>query len=170
MDTTNGKSLKDKNIKDKKPVTLFNKVERFNEKECKASPVASRTRQGCRNKYAQEAVEQMPPPPPPPVIKEPELTFEMLHEDDSTDDESFDENTVFKKRPPPPSWSFAHNRKSFVLKQEFTPSDYVDCFFSVQPMTPDLREMFPNIHARHLKRRSSAFWSTPPRYSELPRY
>lgn len=63
-----------------------------------------------------------------------------------------------------------HKRGPYVLKQEYTPSGYIDSFFSVQPMTPDLKQIFPNIDARHLKRNSSVLWSTPPRYSELPKY
>ncbi|XP_058980517.1 uncharacterized protein LOC101894028 [Musca domestica] len=145
----------------------INKNPAFNVMECKPSPVASRTRQRCKTKNDMEK-EQLPPPELKP---EPQYTFEMLHEDDPTDEEeSDDEITLPTQRPPPPSWSLARAREPYVLKQEYTPTDYVDSFFSVEPMTPDLRIMFPNIHARYLKRRSSAFWSTPPRYSELPRY
>ncbi|KAM7341859.1 inner centromere protein isoform 1-T2 [Cochliomyia hominivorax] len=111
----------------------------------------------------QLAKQKMMPPPPRAASK---YTFEMLHEDDSTDDE----NKVSYKRPPPPSWSRSHIRGPYMLKQEYTPSAYIDSFFSVQPMTPDLKIIFPNIDARHLKRNSSVFWSTPPRYSELPKY
>ncbi|XP_075166085.1 inner centromere protein [Haematobia irritans] len=103
---------------------------------------------------------------PPPAKTTSKYTFEMLHEDDSTDDE----DKVSYKRPPPPSWSRSHKRGPYVLKQEYTPSSYIDYFFSVQPMTPDLKQIFPNIDARHLKRNSSVLWSTPPRYSELPKY
>ncbi|XP_061387772.1 inner centromere protein-like [Musca vetustissima] len=109
------------------------------------------------------AKQRMMPPPPKASSK---YTFEMLHEDDSTDDE----DKVSYKRPPPPSWSRSHKREPYVLKQEYTPSGYIDSFFSVQPMTPDLKQIFPNIDARHLKRNSSVLWSTPPRYSELPKY
>ncbi|XP_013104818.1 inner centromere protein A [Stomoxys calcitrans] len=103
---------------------------------------------------------------PPPAKTASKYTFDMLHEDDSTDDE----DKVSHKRPPPPSWSRSHKRGPYVLKQEYTPSCYIDSFFSVQPMTPDLKQIFPNIDARHLKRNSSVLWSTPPRYSELPKY
>ncbi|XP_005186820.2 inner centromere protein isoform X2 [Musca domestica] len=109
------------------------------------------------------AKQRMMPPPPKATSK---YTFEMLHEDDSTDDE----DKVSYKRPPPPSWSRTHKREPYVLKQEYTPSSYIDSFFSVQPMTPDLKQIFPNIDSRHLKRNSSVLWSTPPRYSELPKY
>ncbi|KAM7344571.1 uncharacterized protein ACRADG_011247 isoform 2-T2 [Cochliomyia hominivorax] len=114
-------------------------------------------------KQQQLAKQKMMPPPPKASSK---YTFEMLHEDDSTDDE----NKVSYKRPPPPSWSRSHVRGPYMLKQEYTPSAYIDSFFSVQPMTPDLKIIFPNIDARHLKRNSSVLWSTPPRYSELPKY
>ncbi|KAI8119164.1 hypothetical protein FF38_02401 [Lucilia cuprina] len=109
------------------------------------------------------AKQRMMPPPPKTSSK---YTFEMLHEDDSTDDE----DKVSYKRPPPPTWSRSHVRGPFMLKQEYIPSAIIDSFFSVQPMTPDLKIIFPNIDARHLKRNSSAVWSTPPRYSELPKY
>jgi inner centromere protein len=46
----------------------------------------------------------------------------------------------------------------------------IDSFFSVKPMTPDLREIFPAIDQRRLKRNSSAVWRTPPRYSQMPKY
>lgn len=114
-------------------------------------------------KQQQLAKQRMMPPPPKTASK---YAFEMLHEDDSTDDE----DKVSYKRPPPPSWSRSHIRGPNMLKQEYTPAAYIDSFFSVQPMTPDLKIIFPNIDARHLKRNSSVLWSTPPRYSELPKY
>lgn len=116
-----------------------------------------------KQQQQQLAKQRMLPPPPKTTSK---YTFEMLHEDDSTDDE----DKVSYKRPPPPSWSRSHVRGPYMLKQEYTPAAYIDSFFSVQPMTPDLKIIFPNIDARHLKRNSSVLWSTPPRYSELPKY
>ncbi|TMW43091.1 hypothetical protein DOY81_011829, partial [Sarcophaga bullata] len=115
-------------------------------------------------KQQQQLAKQKMMPPPPKVATK--YTFEMLHEDDSTDDE----DKVSYKRPPPPSWSRSHVRAPIMLKQEYTPAPYIDSFFSVQPMTPDLKIIFPDIDARHLKRNSSVLWSTPPRYSELPKY
>ncbi|XP_023162588.2 scaffold attachment factor B2 isoform X1 [Drosophila hydei] len=101
--------------------------------------------------------------PPPPKSK---YTFEMLHEDDSTDDEG----KVSYKRPPVPTWSRSHVRGAGMILQTFCPTDIIDSFFSVAPQTPDLKKIFPNIDPSHLKRNSSVFWSTPPRYSELPKY
>ncbi|KRG04180.1 uncharacterized protein Dmoj_GI19498, isoform B [Drosophila mojavensis] len=101
--------------------------------------------------------------PPPPKSK---YTFEMLHEDDSTDDEG----KVSYKRPPVPTWSRSHVRGAGMILQTFCPTDIIDSFFSVAPQTPDLKNIFPNIDPSHLKRNSSVLWSTPPRYSELPKY
>ncbi|KAH8416177.1 hypothetical protein KR222_009832 [Zaprionus bogoriensis] len=101
--------------------------------------------------------------PPPPKSK---YTFEMLHEDDSTDDEG----KVSHKRPPVPSWSRSDVRVAMIEMQSHCPTDVIDSFFSVAPTTPDLKQIFPNIHPNQLKRNSSVLWSTPPRYSELPKY
>ncbi|XP_064540448.1 histone-lysine N-methyltransferase, H3 lysine-79 specific isoform X2 [Drosophila montana] len=109
---------------------------------------------------AAKAKQMMPPPP------KSKYTFEMLHEDDSTDDEG----KVSYKRPPVPSWSRAHVRGAAICVQTFCPTDIIDSFFSVAPQTPDLKKIFPNIDPSHLKRNSSVLWSTPPRYSELPKY
>uniref|UniRef100_B4MPZ3 GK21798 n=2 Tax=Drosophila willistoni TaxID=7260 RepID=B4MPZ3_DROWI len=101
--------------------------------------------------------------PPPPKNK---FTWEMLHEDDSTDDEE----KVTYKRPPAPLWSRSHIRGEAIKMQSHAPTDVIDSFFSVAPTTPDLKLIFPNIDPSHLKRNSSVLWSTPPRYSELPKY
>ncbi|KAH8267095.1 hypothetical protein KR018_003734 [Drosophila ironensis] len=101
--------------------------------------------------------------PPPPKTK---YTWEMLHEDDSTDDEG----KVTHKRPPAPTWSRSHVRGDAITMQSHCPTDVIDSFFSVAPTTPDLRLIFPNIDPSQLKRNSSVLWSTPPRYSELPKY
>lgn len=63
-----------------------------------------------------------------------------------------------------------HVRGSSILMQQHMPTSVIDSFFSVQPVTPDLRAIFPAIDDRYLKRNSSVLWSTPPRYSELPKY
>uniref|UniRef100_A0A034WMZ1 Inner centromere protein A n=1 Tax=Bactrocera dorsalis TaxID=27457 RepID=A0A034WMZ1_BACDO len=112
---------------------------------------------------ARAAAAKMLPPPPKHQSK---YTFEMLHEDDSTDEE---EKTSYK-RPPPPTWSRSHVRGSAIRMQQYWPTKIIDSFFSVQPMSPDLRSIFPNISSHHLKRNSSVLWTTPPRYSELPKY
>ncbi|KAH8348823.1 hypothetical protein KR084_011501 [Drosophila pseudotakahashii] len=101
--------------------------------------------------------------PPPPKTK---YTWEMLHEDDSTDDEG----KVTHKRPPAPTWSRSHVRGDAIAMQSHCPTDIIDSFFSVAPTTPDLKQIFPNIDPSQLKRNSSVLWSTPPRYSELPKY
>ncbi|XP_033251159.1 histone-lysine N-methyltransferase, H3 lysine-79 specific-like [Drosophila miranda] len=101
--------------------------------------------------------------PPPPKTK---YTWDMLHEDDSTDDEG----TVTHKRPPAPTWSRSHVRGEAIAMQSHCPTDVIDSFFSVAPSTPDLKLIFPNIDPSQLKRNSSVLWSTPPRYSELPKY
>ncbi|XP_069964711.1 inner centromere protein A [Bactrocera oleae] len=103
--------------------------------------------------------------PPAPKLQS-KYTFEMLHEDDSTDEE---DKTSYK-RPPPPTWSRSHVRSSAIRMQQYWPTKIIDSFFSVQPMSPDLRSIFPNISSHHLKRNSSVLWTTPPRYSELPKY
>ncbi|KAH8390286.1 hypothetical protein KR200_011386 [Drosophila serrata] len=101
--------------------------------------------------------------PPPPKTK---YTWEMLHEDDSTDDEG----KVTHKRPPAPTWSRSHVRGDAILMQSHVPTEIIDSFFSVAPTTPDLKQIFPNIDPSLLRRNSSVLWSTPPRYSELPKY
>ncbi|XP_022230801.2 BRCA2-interacting transcriptional repressor EMSY [Drosophila obscura] len=101
--------------------------------------------------------------PPPPKTK---YTWDMLHEDDSTDDEG----KVSHKRPPAPTWSRSHVRREAITMQSHCPTDVIDSFFSVAPTTPDLKQIFPNIDPSQLKRNSSVHWSTPPRYSELPKY
>ncbi|KAI9583442.1 mediator of RNA polymerase II transcription subunit 12 [Glossina fuscipes] len=103
--------------------------------------------------------------PPPPKLQT-KYRFEMLHEDDSTDEEG---KTSYK-RPPPPTWSRSHERGPHILMQQHVPLDVIDSFFSVQPLTADLKTIFPTIDDRYLKRNSSVLWSTPPRYSELPKY
>ncbi|XP_037953686.1 MAP7 domain-containing protein 1-like, partial [Teleopsis dalmanni] len=107
----------------------------------------------------------MPPPNPKPEVKS-SYTFDMLHEDDSTDDE----DKVSYKRPPPPEWSKSTTRGPAIRMQEHCWSEIIDNMFSVEPVTVNLKEIFPNISSQHLKRNSSVMWSTPPRYSELPKY
>ncbi|EAA00769.4 AGAP011772-PA [Anopheles gambiae str. PEST] len=58
-------------------------------------------------------------------------------------------------------------RKQLQLQAQLQ-SSVIDRLFSVQPMTPDLRLLFPSIDAQKLKRNSSAIWRTPPRHSQLP--
>ncbi|XP_063708305.1 transcription initiation factor TFIID subunit 3-like [Culicoides brevitarsis] len=92
--------------------------------------------------------------------------FEALDTDDSTDDEG----KMHKNRLPPPIWSKSANRRHTTRNQTYVSLRLVDKFFSVQPMTPDLKEIFPDIEPKKLKRNSSAVWNTPPRYSQMPKY
>ncbi|XP_036330901.1 MAP7 domain-containing protein 1 isoform X1 [Rhagoletis pomonella] len=119
--------------------------------------------QQMKQQNSRAAAGKMLPPPPKMQTK---YTFEMLHEDDSTDEE---EKTSYK-RPPPPNWSRSHVRGAAIRMQQYWPTKIIDSFFSVQPMSPDLRSIFPNISSHHLKRNSSVLWTTPPRYSELPKH
>lgn len=92
--------------------------------------------------------------------------FDMLESGDSTDDEGKASN----KRPMPPSWSTSHNRYAFVMAQARVSTKITDKFFSVAPHEVDLREIFPKIDEKYLRRNSSAVWNSPPRYSLLPKY
>jgi inner centromere protein len=92
--------------------------------------------------------------------------FLELDTDDSTDDEG----KANKKHPVPPLWSKGSVRREILNEQAHINLCVIDRFFSVHPMTPDLKEIFPTIDARKLKRNSSAVWNTPPRYSEIPKY
>ncbi|XP_049295702.1 inner centromere protein [Anopheles funestus] len=99
------------------------------------------------------------------------FTFEMIDTDDSTDEEVSEDTSAprKKKRPPTPEWC----QKSANFQQRLTIQSHIDAkvidgLFSVQPMTPDLRLLFPAIDAHKLKRNSSAIWRTPPRPSEIP--
>lgn len=92
--------------------------------------------------------------------------FDVLDTDDSTDDEG----KMNKNRGPPPIWSKGSLRRQTIREQTYVNLKLVDKFFSVQPMTPDLKEIFPSIEPKKLKRNSSAVWNTPPRYSEMPKY
>lgn len=92
--------------------------------------------------------------------------FDMLDSGDSTDDEG----KTSSKRPLPPSWSTSQNRYAFVMAQARVSTKITDKFFSVAPHEVDLREIFPRIDEKYLRRNSSAVWNSPPRYSLLPKY
>ncbi|XP_031640521.1 inner centromere protein-like [Contarinia nasturtii] len=92
--------------------------------------------------------------------------FDMLDSGDSTDDEGKTSN----KRPLPPPWSTSNNRYGYVMAQARVSTKVTDKFFSVAPHEVDLREIFPKIDEKHLRRNSSAVWNSPPRYSLLPKY
>lgn len=97
------------------------------------------------------------------------FNFDMIETDDSTDDES-SSSSKKTKRPPLPNWCSKEERRLPIRVQSEIKLKVIDQFFSVAPMTPDLREIFPTIDARKLKRNSSAVWRTPPRYSQMPKY
>lgn len=105
--------------------------------------------------------------------------FDMLHTDDSTDDES----KPSKKRPSPPSWSKSEfiflvscpnffiiflsesTRKPLIVMQSTINQNVMDTLFSAQPISVNLKEIFPAIEPRKLIRNSSAIWRTPPKYN-----
>lgn len=93
-------------------------------------------------------------------------TFDMLESGDSTDEETKQST----KRPPAPSWSGSQHRHPYVVAQTRVNTKLIDKFFSVSPHDVDLREVFPSIDERNLRRNSSAVWHSPPRYSQLPKY
>uniref|UniRef100_A0A182PS93 INCENP_ARK-bind domain-containing protein n=1 Tax=Anopheles epiroticus TaxID=199890 RepID=A0A182PS93_9DIPT len=99
------------------------------------------------------------------------FTFEMIDTDDSTDEEVAEDTSAPRKkqRPPVPEWcqNTPEYRKQLKIQAQID-TKVIDRLFSVQPMTPDLRELFPSIDAHKLKRNSSAIWRTPPRHSQLP--
>lgn len=92
--------------------------------------------------------------------------FDMLDSGDSTDEEA----KVSTKKPSPPTWSLSQYRKPNIFSQSKANTKVIDKFFSVAPLEVDLREIFPKIDEKHLRRNSSAVWNSPPRYSMLPKY
>lgn len=92
--------------------------------------------------------------------------FDYLESGDSTEEEG----KVSNKKPPPPKWSCGSTKMEAMELQNYMDIKIIDNFFSVQPLTPDLSEIFPSIHVKYLKRNSSAVWNTPPRYSQMPKY
>lgn len=95
-----------------------------------------------------------------------QYNFDMIESGDSTDDEGKES----RKRPSPPAWSLSHNRLPYIVAQSNINSNVIDNFFSVEPRQVNLREIFPTIEDKHLRRNSSAVWNTPPRYSLMPKY
>lgn len=83
--------------------------------------------------------------------------FDAIESGDSTDEEE----KQTSKRPPVPDWSLYHNRIPYIKAQSKLPMKTVDEFFSVEPRDVNLREIFPKIDDRHLKRNSSAVWNSP---------
>lgn len=97
--------------------------------------------------------------------------FDCLNTDDETDEEDDDNSAKPTNRPPIPAWSVSEKRRAAVVEQTKIPTGTVDKFFQCQYEQVDLLELFPAIEKKLLKRRkSSAFWNTPPRFSMLPKY
>ncbi|KFB50251.1 AGAP011772-PA-like protein [Anopheles sinensis] len=126
--------------------------------------------QKLRQQQLQQEQQQMAAKKKAAATKKETFKFEMIDTDDTTDDdEAEDVAARKKKRPPTPEWcqNTAEFRKTLTL-QAMVDTKVVDRLFSVQPMTPDLRILFPSIDAHKLKRNSSAIWRTPPRQSQIP--
>lgn len=87
--------------------------------------------------------------------------FDALHTDDSTDFE--DEQTKL------PYWCLEKNRLAIVIEQTHVNSKITDAFFDSKPQTVDSQKIFKNSLPIQ-RRRSTAVWNTPPRYSLLPKY
>lgn len=101
--------------------------------------------------------------------------FEMLQTDDETDDEENlqdgqVEPKTGKMRPKPPLWSLSKNREDDMKAQSQVAARTMDNFF-YENEDVDLKEIFPNIDSKKIARRaSSCHWTTPPRYSIMPKY
>lgn len=95
------------------------------------------------------------------------MNFSALSTDDPTDEEC--ENP--KKANPKNAWSDHGNVRSVVIQQEYIKQKVLDTLFGGVPITVDLYEIFPDIEPElTVRRRSSVHWTTPPRYSMLPKY
>lgn len=87
--------------------------------------------------------------------------FDALNTDDETDTE---DNTPYA-----PEWSKFHNRNGFVIDQGRVNAKVIDEFFGCRAESVDCTAIFPNT-VPIARRRSTAVWNTPPRYSLLPKY
>lgn len=87
--------------------------------------------------------------------------FDVLQTDDETDEE---DNTPYA-----PQWSKSKIRSDQVIDQEQMDPNIIDQFFGCRAETVDLKAIFP-YSAPIARRRSTAVWNTPPRYSMLPKY
>lgn len=95
------------------------------------------------------------------------MNFSALSTDDPTDEECEDA----KKDNSKIAWSNRMNVRSIVIQQEHIKQKVVDTLFGRDPMTVDLFDIFPDIEPElTVRRRSSVYWTTPPRYSMLPKY
>lgn len=69
-----------------------------------------------------------------------------------------------------PLWSQSQNLRKALHTWGKVPSCYYEFLFNMRPQTPDLCEIFDHVDERIMRRTSSAFWRTPPRFSILPRF
>lgn len=90
-----------------------------------------------------------------------DFNFDALQTDDETDEE---DNTPYA-----PEWSKSKNRWVHVIDQEQMDPNIIDQFFGCHAESVDLKQIFPAI-TPIVRRRSTAVWTTPPRYSTLPKY
>lgn len=97
------------------------------------------------------------------MSNESEYGFDALHTDDSTDDEEID-NVINR-----PYWSQSNNRNAIVIDQTGIDDKIVENFFGSKAEKVDAMEIFPKS-VPEKRRRSTAIWKTPPRYSVLPKY
>lgn len=96
-----------------------------------------------------------------------DFNFSMLQEEDTTDEE----DNPSANRPPAPEWSLNEIRYQRVIQQSNLSKQMIDLFFGSKAEEVFLQEIFPGIKKSRMKRRkSSAVWKTPPRYSTLPKY
>lgn len=91
--------------------------------------------------------------------------FDALQTDDPTD-EDFDGESTNKRKP---YWSLYKNRIAIVIDQEKIKTDVIDSLFDSGPQVVNSMEIFP-FKTPVSRRRSTAIWNTPPRYSMLPKY
>lgn len=87
--------------------------------------------------------------------------FEALNTDDSTD---LDEDEMVS-----PYWSLSQNRVAIVTDQAKVGTNIIDNFFGCKAETVASVKIFPTSEPVQ-RRRSTAMWNTPPRYSMLPKY
>lgn len=85
-----------------------------------------------------------------------------INTDDETEDEENTKRTI-------PMWSKPMYRQIELNKQFHIPKNICDHLFGSKPTSINLKELFPEINGNRLKRRSSAIWTTPPRYSLMPK-
>lgn len=92
--------------------------------------------------------------------------FDTLQTDDSSEDE---DHILGTNRAP--IWSSYANRNPIVIDQENIKLNVIDQFFGSKAENVAMCEIFELINPNEaLRRRSSLFWNTPPRYSTLPKH